>query len=104
MVVAEAADVWALGIIAFELPAGVRAFQMLPELDIVECLCGRRPMLWEEAGPDAATRLAKLGVLKRTVLACLQRDPSQRPSARDLRWSWERVFDQQTVTGPATWA
>ena len=101
---AEATDIWALGLIAFELLAEVRAFDMLTEADIVECLCGRRPLLWEEAGPDAATRLAKLGVLRTSVLACLQRDPSQRPTACDLRRSWERVFDQQTVTGPATWA
>ena len=104
LVVAEAADVWALGLIAFELLVGVQAFEMMTTTDIVEGLCGRRPLLWEEAGPDAAARLAKLGVLKRTVLACLQRDPSRRPTAGDLRWSWERMFQQQTATGPATWA
>ena len=104
LVVAEAADVWALGLIAFELLVGVHAFEMQTTTDIVEGLCGRRPLLWEEAGPDAAARLANLGVLKSTVLACLQRDPSRRPTAGDLRWSWERVFQQQTQTGPATWA
>ena len=96
---------WALGLIAFELLAGVPAFQMLPESYIMDCLCGRqpRPLLWEEVGPDSAARLAKLGVLNRTVLACLQRDTSRRPTAGDLRWSWENVFVQQTVTEPATW-
>lgn len=105
-VVAEAADMWALGLIAFELLAGVPAFQMLPESYIMECLCGRqpRPLLWEEVGPDSAARLAKLGVLNRTVPACLQRDPSRRPTAGQLRLSWERVFDQQTLTSPSTWA
>lgn len=104
IVVAEAADTWAVGVIAFELLAGVRAFEMLTESDIMECLRGRQPMLWEEVGPDAKARLSKLGVLKTSVLACLQRDPSRRPTARDLRRTWERVFDQPTVSGPATWA
>ena len=104
LVVAEAADVWALGIIAFELLAGVQAFEMCTETGIVECLYGRQPLLWEEAGPDAAVTLSKLGVLKRSVLSCLQRDPSRRPTAGQLRLSWERVFDQQTLTSPSTWA
>lgn len=52
---------------------------------------------WED---DAqAHKLVKLRRLKGTILACLSRDPSMRPTAKDLVNAWERFFDV-TETGP----
>jgi serine/threonine protein kinase len=86
-----ATDVWALGVIAFEMLTGTRAFPLhMPQEEVAERILGHEPLPWE--GPDAAQQLRKLRVFKPIVLDCLQRDPAQRPPIRTVMQSWMPYF------------
>lgn len=97
----SAIDIWAVGVIAFELLTGERVFNHVgvdpasARLEILAALAGRHQLPWERA--DAAQRLSKLRGLRRTVMRCLSRHPSQRPSARALVQSWEKTFDNMLL-------
>ena len=107
---------WALGVIAFELLTGTMLFAHGESRGAaIDKLAGRATLPWEAAGKEA--KLAKLRRLKGTVLACLDRDPAKRPTARALVNSWNRFFDatqthgappalpwQRTGAGTAGWA
>lgn len=82
--ISEAVDIWALGVMSFELLACINPFVHLSYLNVEERLCGQRPLPWEEEGYRAKQLLQWLGVMQDTVLACLKRDPSQRPSAANV--------------------
>jgi serine/threonine protein kinase len=91
-VVDPAADIWALGLIAFELLSGRRVFPtgMRPD-DARDQIAGRAPLPWE----DRALRprnVPELGHLSRSVLGCLSRDAASRPSAREVLRAWDRLF------------
>ena len=95
----EAADMWALGLISFELLTGsaVLSGPMIPREDIMDRLCGRLPLPWEEEGWETAETRRSLAGLKSAVMACLQRDPAQRPTAAGVRQSWRRLFEHETT-------
>ena len=101
--VSGAVDIWAVGVIAFELLTGERAFPQftmsLTGADdaVQDAIAGRTQLPWEQ--PDAGPRLEKLRGLKRTVLRCLERKPSRRPTARNLLRSWEHAFDNMQAHG-----
>ena len=101
----SAVDIWAIGVIAFELLTGERAFPhsgldpATAERETLDAISGRTPLPWERA--DAAPRLDKLRGLKRTVLRCLERDPTRRPSAEALLLSWDHTFDNMQSQGTA---
>lgn len=78
VVVDSAADIWALGVIAFELLAGELTFPQFPQRgDIAEAkrvsklICdsvsGRTELPWEGGGAEARRRTDQLRALKRTV-------------------------------------
>lgn len=105
-VIADAAvDIWAIGVIAFELLTGKRAFPssaMNPtETDamVQAALSGHSPLPWEGEGEVVEERLEKLRGLRRSVLRCLDRDPAQRPSAEALLRSWDHTFDNIQTRG-----
>jgi serine/threonine protein kinase len=92
-----AADVWSLGVIAFELLAGESAFgPFMAASDIADCVVGRKPMLWEGRRRDEL--LCKLGIFKGNVLECLHREPSRRPPMRAVLRGWEHILRSATRT------
>lgn len=91
-----AADVWALGVMAFEMLTGERAFGSGASVDeMAQRTAGAQPLPWEDGtSPQTAARLRKLRGLKRGVLRCLSRNPAMRPSSQLVLQSWEHLFDQ----------
>lgn len=73
------ADVWALGVILFELcSGGVRPFSANSTIDLLRIVCSpqRAPAL--DALADVPPKLAQL------VAACLAKKPADRPSAKEV--------------------
>lgn len=99
------ADVWALGVVALELLAGRRAFAGTASREaIVAQVTGDTPLPWEPPSATAPELLRRLRVLKRSVLACLARDPAARPTAEAVLDAWHSIFDSTTTAMPASGA
>jgi serine/threonine protein kinase len=79
-----AVDMWALGVIAYELLTRRRAFASDIATDEIKArILGHSPLPWETS--DLRKRdVPELRMLKRTVLACLDRDQSRRPTATQV--------------------
>ena len=108
ILVDAAIDIWAIGVIAFELLTGERAFS-IHNMDAIEseqaaqeAIAGRAPLPWEGTSEETQQRLEKLRGLRRTVLLCLERDPAKRPTAPVLMKTWDHVFDRMETHG-TTW-
>jgi serine/threonine protein kinase len=105
-VVADAAvDMWALGIMAFELLTDEPIFQSNrdSEQDIMDRLTGRAALPWEEGwhdGEETTRKLRQLRMLRRSLLQCLSRDPRARPTSDELLAIWDRMFDYDDAAGP----
>jgi serine/threonine protein kinase len=90
------ADVWALGVIAFEMLTGERAFaNVTTRQAVVDSIVGRLPLPWE--GDRSGKLLRKLGVFKRNVLDCLQRDPALRPPIAAVVQSYGSLFRSNSI-------
>ena len=104
-----AADIWAVGVIAFELLTGERAFpthdMSAAESESIaqEAIAGRALLPWEGPTEAVQQRLGKLRGLKRTVMRCLDRRPANRPTAAALASSWDHTFDHMQTRG-TTWS
>lgn len=100
ILVDAAVDIWAIGVIAFELLTGERTFpaHTMPteggKQAIQDAIAGRSPLPWEKGSKGMEKRLEKLRGLRRTILPCLERDPIQRPTATSLLHAWDHAFDQ----------
>ena len=100
-----AVDIWSIGVIAFELLTGERAFSIL-NMDAIEseqaaqeAIAGRVPLPWEGTSEETQQRLEKLRGMRRTVLRCLERDPAERPTAAALLSAWDHTFDNMHTRG-----
>jgi serine/threonine protein kinase len=99
-VATAAADVWALGVIAFELLTGEPVFPaMATQSEISSAILGRAEMPWE--GPRRSELLRRLRVFKANVLECLERDPEKRPPIESVVRGWESHLHATTTIGPA---
>jgi serine/threonine protein kinase len=94
-----AQDVWAVGVIAFELLTGERAFPETALQEEIQSALLQGELPWEAGVPGAEERQAKFRGLRRAVLACLDRHPANRPTAASLLSSWESVFDSMKTRG-----
>jgi serine/threonine protein kinase len=96
LVASSAADVWSLGLVAFEMLTGEPAFPEMSLEEIVDHLAGRAALPWE--GPRRPELLRKLRAFKSNVMDCLQRDPARRPQMSSVVRGWEHIFRGATVT------
>ena len=96
--VSRAADIWAMGVIAFELLTQERVFPPEATDEDVGALRGRG-LPWEVSVAGQVARCTKLRGLRGAVLACLEREAARQPSAGALLASWEHVFDSMKTRG-----
>jgi serine/threonine protein kinase len=98
-VVADAAvDMWALGVMAYELLTDEPLFQSGrdSEQTIMDRLTGRSPLPWEDGwheDEERTRKLRQLRMLRRSLLQCLSRDARARPTSEELLATWDKQFD-----------
>lgn len=95
-----AADMWALGMMAFELLTGELVFPpFVSTRDAIwEQLSGREALPWEADALGQADILVHLRGLRPAVLQCLQRAPGERPTAQRVLQQWRSLFDQRPAS------
>eukprot|EP00892_Ulva_mutabilis_P011411 jgi/Ulvmu1/8642/UM046_0047.1 len=93
-----ALDVWAVGVMAFEMLTGATAFAMpfVSKDDVIAQLLGKQALPWEEGQLSAAQR-SRLGVFRRPVLQLLERDPVRRPSLQQFCDMCTSIFSATTT-------
>jgi serine/threonine protein kinase len=97
-------DVWALGVIAYELFTHRRAFpQNSSGAGAKSCLVGREPLPWEFDGSRRDTEIEKtlelLGPWRPSVLQCLERESVRRPQSAWLAATWGALASQGDKAG-----
>ena len=73
-----AADVWALGVILFELTSGRRPFDTVATVDLLRAVCSDAP------APTLASVAAVPAELSQLVAGCLSKSAEGRPPAREV--------------------
>ena len=94
-----AADMWALGVIAYELITNSRVFGVSENRkSALHKIIGRDSLPWEHPDPEV-NKLSKLRGLRGMILACLSRDASQRPASHELVNACDCCFAAIEVAG-----
>lgn len=92
-----AADMWALGVMAYELLLGQPAFPRGTPLETVRAqICGAAALPWEGA-QGRKRHIPELRFLRRSVMSLLERDPLKRPTSQQLLQSWNNLFDSHST-------
>lgn len=98
--VSEAADIWAFGMVAYELLTQERVFTQASSESDVRKAAFRAPSAgggypWESDALSNSERNMQMKGMKQIVLQCLDRDPDNRPSAHDLTAHMESLLSMQ---------
>jgi serine/threonine protein kinase len=106
MEVSGAHDIWALGLIAYELLTGTRVFEAhhsstatfsdSADEQVRLQLIGEAGLPWEDARTRSSVR--KLHQMKRSVMLCLSRNPKERPNSELLLDMWNEIFEGMAGT------
>lgn len=81
-----AADMWALGMMAYEALTGTRVFpEGTPDKHVRDSLTGRHPLPWERMDAASLQCMDRMQGFKSSVLQCLDRNPHIRPRAAQAR-------------------
>jgi serine/threonine protein kinase len=85
-IVLPSSDIWAFGVIAYELITGSPAFPSgSSRSDIADQISGRRPLPWEAEGAgERVGRCDALGDMGSVMFACVHRCADKRPTAADV--------------------
>lgn len=94
-----AADIWAIGLVAYELIHRRRAFREFSWTfsDVLDAAAGTRAYPWEDR-PGSFARDPELRALGSVVRACLSRDSAARPTAGQLVQRLNQLFDSHGTT------
>jgi serine/threonine protein kinase len=86
-------DMWALGVVAFEMLTKQRTFAYASAQEMISRTAGPGPLPGEDPAAEAQARLCELRGLKRAILLCIDRDPAKRPTSQALLQSWNHMFE-----------
>jgi serine/threonine protein kinase len=86
-------DIWAFGVLLFELLAGRRPFEGAPA-EVLGAILASEPK-WDALPATVPTRI------RQVIRACLQKDVRQRlANAQDVRLALDGVFDADVIVAP----
>ena len=97
--VSSAADMWSVGVVAFELLTSTRVFPADATDVSIQQLLHSGGLPWEGQTPGGQELCARLCGLRGPVMACLRRDAAARPSAAALLSSVEQTLDRTRSRG-----
>ena len=98
VVAQPAMDMWAVGVIAYELSLNHTAFTPMvwPRAAVLEAAMGLRPYPWEDK-VGVFSSLPELRARGRVVRACLSRNPANRPSAEVFLRELNHLYDERSA-------
>ena len=93
-----AVDVWALGVMAFELLTRSRVFLPGTRQLVEETMLGQHLLPWEDtADPEYGANMRRLGWMKKGVLSMLERNPEDRAKLPGVLKDWRSFLQRETT-------
>ena len=94
-------DVWALGVMAFELLTRSRVFPPGTRQLVEETMLGKHLLPWEDtADPEHGVNMRRLGWMKKGVLSMLERNPEDRAKLPGVLKDWRSLLQWETTVRP----